>query len=97
MDQNSTRQIIEIVCDSIKEMLLEKNKSYGDSAISPIRIFSKSSSDEQLNVRLDDKLSRIAKGTDYGQEDTELDIIGYLILKRVSRKIKEEIKKWNII
>ena len=72
-------------CKFIREMLLEKNRKYGNSALEPIRIFSKASSVEQLNVRIDDKLSRIASGQTDDTEDSELDLIGYLILKRIAK------------
>jgi hypothetical protein len=72
-------------CDAIKEILLEKNRQYGNSALEPVRIFSKASNEEQILVRLDDKLSRLARGT-AGGEDVILDLIGYLILLRISRK-----------
>ena len=71
------------VCSEICAFLIEKNKSYGNSAAEPINIFSKIDALEQLNVRIDDKLNRIAKGSEYQGDDTELDLIGYLILKRV--------------
>lgn len=74
---------ITATCDEIKEMLIAKNAAYGNSAADPLRIFSKVSALEQINVRIDDKLSRIARGSEYGNEDTELDLIGYLVLKRV--------------
>ena len=77
------KEKIEQVCDEIKEMLIAKNQAYGNSAADPVRIFAKSDTIEQINVRIDDKLSRIARGHEYENEDTELDLIGYLILKRV--------------
>lgn len=78
-------------CDSIKELLLAKNRAYGNSFQDPICIFSKQPAIEQINVRIDDKINRIAKGTDREavQEDTELDLIGYLILKRVLGRIAD--------
>ena len=79
---NTQRKITE-VCEEIKEILLEKNRCYGDSALNPLRIFSNANVIEQLNVRIDDKLSRIQRGSEYKDDDTELDLIGYLILKRV--------------
>jgi hypothetical protein len=82
----SAKQII-IDCNQVKEMLLEKNKKYGDSALNPVRIFSKSSTDEQIKVRIDDKLSRL-KSTNWedDNEDVILDLIGYLHLLRISQK-----------
>jgi len=81
---------IEEKCQNICNLLLQKNKSYGNSAIEPIRIFSKTDPIEQINVRIDDKFSRIVKGQEFGTEDTEGDLIGYLILKRIAKKIQEK-------
>jgi hypothetical protein len=80
-----TQYAISNICDEIKEMLIEKNKSYGDSALDPIRIFSKANTDEQIKIRIDDKLSRISRGSEfYGDNDID-DLIGYLILFKVSK------------
>jgi len=84
--QPSTADLIADVCDEVCDMLVAKNKAYGDSALSPVRVFSRSDAQEQLLVRIDDKLSRIARGSDYANEDTVLDLIGYLILLRVSQR-----------
>lgn len=73
-------------CDFIKEMLIEKNKAYGDSAAKPINIFSKASAEEQLKTRLDDKLKRLINGNEYPGDDTVLDLIGYMILLRIVEK-----------
>ena len=75
------------VCDEVKTVLLEKNRTYGNSALDPLRIFSRTGPVEQLNVRIDDKLSRIARGSEYAGDDTELDLIGYLVLRRVARQL----------
>lgn len=68
----------------IREFLITKNKAYGNSALNPIRIFSKADTKEQLNVRIDDKLNRLLQGTGYPKDDDELDLLGYLILKRMA-------------
>lgn len=80
-------------CDSIKELLLSKNKQYGNSAIQPKRIFSKASSAEQIKIRIDDKLSRIINFNDPSNfdddsEDAVKDLIGYLVLLRIAQKLK---------
>ena len=75
-------------CDEIARMLQEKNAAYGNSALNPVRIMSKADPIEQLKVRIDDKLSRLARGADCG-EDVELDLIGYLILLRIARRLQE--------
>ena len=85
-----TRSQIHIasVCDEIKELLLEKNAKYGDSALSPSRIFSKASSTEQILVRIDDKLNRIQKGAGLVGDDEDVinDLIGYLVLLKIALK-----------
>lgn len=82
-----TQREIVAVCDSIRELLLAKNRAYGDSALNPVRTFSKASAEEQILVRIDDKLSRLARGTatDAVPEDTVRDLIGYLVLLLVAR------------
>lgn len=81
----NTADAIAEECDAIKAMLLEKNAAYGDSAIRPVRIMSKASATEQILVRIDDKLSRIARGSAAG-EDVILDLIGYLVLLRIAQR-----------
>jgi len=86
---NEAQQAIARVCDEVKALLLEKNSSYGNAALDPVRIFSRAGPVEQLNVRIDDKLSRIARGSEYAGDDTELDLIGYLVLRRVARRLAQ--------
>ena len=77
---------VEIICSGIANMLKQKNKSYGNSALDPIRVFSKSSVQEQLFVRIDDKLSRIKRGNNSFNEDTVKDLIGYLVILLISEE-----------
>ena len=71
------------VCNDLKEILLAKNKAYGDSATDPLRIFGKSTALEGLCTRIDDKLNRIYKGSEYLGDDTVDDLIGYLVLYKI--------------
>ena len=89
-----TSTAIAKVCDDIKALLLEKNAKYGDSALNPKRIFSTSGSTEQILVRIDDKLSRIATRGYRGEqdEDTLSDLIGYLVFLKVAARAKVEPK-----
>ena len=85
-------EIIELIdseCENIKQMLIAKNQAYGNSFADPVRIFSKATPEDGLNIRIDDKLSRIARGQNAG-EDAELDLIGYLILKRVLGRLEDK-------
>jgi len=70
---------------SIAKLLLEKNAAYGDSALNPVRVFSQADPIEQIKVRLDDKLSRLSRGS-AGGEDVELDLLGYIVLLRIARR-----------
>lgn len=67
-------------------MLIEKNRKYGDSALHPTRIFSKLSPVEQINIRIDDKLSRVLSGQNDEDEDIDLDLIGYLFLRIIAKR-----------
>ena len=85
---NITAQAIAAECDSLKDMLLAKNAAYGNSALEPVRCFSHGSTVDQLLVRIDDKLSRIATvGIGDAGEDTLRDLVGYLVLLRVAMPI----------
>lgn len=80
-----TQQKIIEVCKEIQDLLINKNMSYGDSALNPVRIFSKSDPIEQLAVRIDDKLSRVSKGHHFVGDNDIDDLIGYLLLLKVAR------------
>ncbi len=84
----NTQVEIAQMCDSIKNMLLDKNMKYGDSALSPARILSNSSPIEQILVRIDDKLNRIQQGKNNITEDEDVisDLIGYFILLKIAIK-----------
>lgn len=82
-DEISFENKIHAVVEPIVNMLIEKNKKYGNSALEPSKVFSKASAIEGINIRIDDKLKRIANNVDGDLEDSELDLIGYLLLKRM--------------
>jgi hypothetical protein len=73
------------VLAGIETMLLEKNAAYGNSALDPVRIFSRAPTEEQIRVRIDDKLSRLARGAGVETEDVEGDLLGYLVILRVAQ------------
>jgi hypothetical protein len=84
--RNNVEKEINEVCEQLKELLIAKNRSYGNSALDPVRIFSKSGNSEQLMVRIDDKLSRFARGNEYPGDDTIDDLLGYLVLLKIAQK-----------
>lgn len=85
VEVNDFNQDVRDVLDEVAFVLASKNAAYGDSALNPVRIFSKADSQEQIRVRIDDKLSRLARGSDAG-EDVTMDLLGYLVLLRVVQK-----------
>ena len=80
-----TEYLIEKIGKDVVDLLLEKNKAYGDTATNPTNVFSKLNSVEAIKVRIDDKLARIKnKGLNDKTEDTLVDLIGYLILLKIA-------------
>lgn len=79
-------------CRKLAETLIDKNRAYGNSALSPLRIFSKASNTEQIRVRLDDKISRLSRGKNTGRvpEDTLLDFAGYAVLLMIAQDMETE-------
>jgi len=90
-DELSFIRELNLVLAAVSEMLYEKNRKYGNSALEPKRIFSRASATEQIKVRIDDKLSRLAAAETDEDEDVVMDLLGYLVLLRIAqtRKSKE--------
>jgi len=85
--EDKTHEAIRGVCRNMGEFLVEKNIAYGNSFMEPIGIFaSKLDSEQQLYVRIDDKLNRLKKGEEYPGDDTVKDLAGYLLLLMVLRE-----------
>jgi len=76
----------------VSGLLLEKNRLYGDSLADPVNIFHKGSTLDGINARIDDKLARIRSAQTDDAEDAELDLIGYLIMKRAVKRIQADRK-----
>jgi hypothetical protein len=71
-------------CHEIAHLLIEKNISYGNSALEPSRIFAQSDGVEQLKVRIDDKLNRVKNNQGFAGDNDIDDLIGYLILLKIA-------------
>jgi hypothetical protein len=80
---------VEEVLEQIQSMLIDKNRKYGNSALEPLGVFSQLSAKEGLLIRIDDKLKRIKNGSlQKDDEDVVNDLIGYLILLKISDNVK---------
>lgn len=64
------------ITSSLCDVLIEKNKRYGNSALKPIAVFTGKS---LVGQRADDKLSRIQNSKELRKNDVA-DLIGYLVL-----------------
>jgi hypothetical protein len=86
ISSDSAEDEIRAVCRDLEAMLVEKNRKYGNSALNPVRVFSKADPVEQIRVRLDDKLSRLRSAQTDEDEDPEFDLMGYLVLLRIAKR-----------
>ena len=80
IDLTDTQNKIKNFCDKISEILIYKNKKYGNSAIKPNGIFYKGNARDSILIRLDDKIGRIKNNNDELRTNDIVDIIGYLVL-----------------
>ena len=85
-----TQDKIKEVIGEVLDLLIRKNKQYGNSALEPTGIFAKGSAEDLIRVRIDDKLNRLLQGDDSieSDEDIVLDLIGYLVLLLISMRVK---------
>ena len=81
---------VRAILSEIGDTLIAKNQQYGNSALEPVRIFSKASAVEQIKVRMDDKISRLVRGNGEGDEDAQADLLGYLVLLRIAEQSSDE-------
>lgn len=88
------RDQIVAATNKVRELLLEKNDAYGDSALSPLNVFSSASAEYGIRQRIDDKLKRIKNaGLNDRTEDTLLDLAGYLILLIIARDERDHLQE----
>ena len=81
----TTKDKIKAVGQEVIDLLIEKNESYGDSALEPANVFADGSAVDNLCARIDDKLMRIkTQGFRGYGEDNVKDLIGYLILLKIA-------------
>ena len=96
---SKTREKIVAVGNEVIDLLIEKNQSYGDSALEPANVFANGNAVENLCARIDDKLMRIkTQGFRGYGEDNVKDLIGYLILLKIAledEKLDPHLKDWQ--
>ena len=88
-------------CDEIRDLLLEKNKSYGNSVFNKGVLFDVDPI-YAIQARINDKLNRIKNKETYVSENDLMDVTGYFILLQVLRadmdkKLEETIKGAEVV
>lgn len=83
-----TQKKIDELFNNFRDFLKEKNRRYGNSTLQPMQIFSRIQIEQQIQNRLDDKLSRIKNSGELKKNDVA-DVFGYIALLMVK-------KNWTI-
>lgn len=79
-------ELKENILNSLENVLIEKNKKYGNAALAPIKMFYNGDASTSIRIRLDDKISRI-KNSDTLRKNDMFDILGYVILLGISENV----------
>tara|TARA_R100000700_G_C3039410_1_gene64158 strand:- start:150 stop:443 length:294 start_codon:yes stop_codon:yes gene_type:complete len=81
-------------CEEVRDLLLSKNKNYGDSALKPAEIFSKQTPIEGICSRIDSCLSRVKNNAagvhDPAMRETIKDLAGYFVLLDIALDEEDE-------
>ena len=77
MSKHTSWKINEIT-NSLNDLLQEKNKRYGDSALEPLEGI-KYTAEDGIKIRLADKIKRIINSDELRKNDVA-DVMGYLTL-----------------
>ena len=84
------RAFIAAKCDEIKDLLLRKNESYGNSVFENDHVYSDATPGQAVRIRIDDKLQRIKNQKSFENEDTKLDVVGYMILELIISDLEKQ-------
>lgn len=75
-------------CQALADFMVAKNTAYGGQALAPLKLLSKGNPLDIIFARIEDKLSRITRGHNAG-EDPWTDLRGYITLWKVYDRLKE--------
>ena len=90
-NHTETQENIIALTGAIRDLLLDKNQKYGDSALQPKRVFYKGDAVNSILIRLDDKIGRIMANTESAPRINDVaDIIGYCTLLLIGMGVKPE-------
>lgn len=87
--------LIKHVFDEVRDLVVEKNRSYGGSMLKP-GLFGPKDPEERIWCRISDKLARLQAGNSYPGDNDLKDLMGYfagiLVLRAISNTDKEDTK-----
>lgn len=89
MQEERFNELKNSVLNSVSEVLIEKNRKYGNAALEPIGLFYKGNSTTSITIRIDDKISRVRNADELRKNDM-FDLLGYSLLLGISQNY------WNI-
>lgn len=94
--ETGTKEKITDVLKGMESLLHYKNEKYGDSALSPKKVFWKGDAVSSILIRLDDKIGRVQANEENTPRVNDVaDLIGYLTLLLVSMGVTgEDLKKY---
>lgn len=85
--------LIKHIFDTVRDMVVEKNRSYGGSMLKP-GLFGPKDPEERIWCRISDKLARLQAGNSYPGDNDLIDLMGYfagiLVLRTMSSTDSEE-------
>ena len=90
---------IKVKCDEIRDLLLEKNNSYGNSVFNKGVLFDVDPM-YAIQARINDKLNRMKNKNSFLSDNDLMDVTGYFILLQVLKdKMDDNLKttkEWDI-
>ncbi len=94
----TSKESIERICEATRVLLVNKNRDYGNSALTPIGIFGTGDAVINLGARMDDKLGRLKKlGIGTQTIDTLYDLNGYIVLLIIALERAEGVRSEEFI
>ena len=88
MQEERFNELKDSVLNNVSEVLIEKNRKYGNAALEPIGLFYKGDSTASIAIRIDDKISRVRNSGELRKNDM-FDLLGYGLLLGISQNYWE--------
>lgn len=79
MEKERFEEVRKNVLESLRNVLIEKNKRYGNAALEPLNIFYSGMATSSICIRLDDKISRV-RNSEVLRKNDMFDLLGYGVL-----------------